>query len=61
MDLVKAKGDVEWRGFGIGMLAGEVIKEALGREGEIANTTLQEVSREGGFRRHDKLGRLRPG
>ena len=60
VDFVEAEGDVERRGLRVLVLAGEVGEEALGRDGQIADAALEEVSGERGLRRHQEIRRLRP-
>ena len=53
MDLVESEGNVERRGLGVGMLAGQIVEQPFGRESEIANTALQEVAGKSGFGRDE--------
>ena len=46
MELVEADGDVQRRGLGVPVLAGQVGEEPLGRDGEVPDTALEEVSGE---------------
>ena len=57
--LVESEGDVERRGLRVAVLAGEVVEQLFGAEGQVAHAALEEIAGEGGLGRHDQLGRLR--
>ena len=58
--LVEAEGDVERRGLGVPVLAGEVVEQALGRDGQLAHAALEEVAGERRFRRDAAAPAARP-
>ena len=59
VDFVEAEGDVERRSLRVAVLAGQVVEELVGAQGQVAHAALEKVSGEGGLGCHDQLGRLR--
>ena len=60
VDLVEAEGDIERRGLGVAVLAGEIVEELIGGDRQIADAALEEVPGERRLRPHDQIRRLRP-
>jgi hypothetical protein len=60
MHLIKSERHVQrWRS-GIGVLAGQIPKELIGRDRQIPYSPLEEITGECSFRGNYQLGRLRP-
>ena len=59
MHLVEADRDVERRRFRVPVLAGDVLVQLVGGDGEVPDAPLEEVSGERGLGQHQQLGRLR--
>ena len=57
--LVEADRDVERRRFRVPVLAGDVLVQLVGGDGEVPDPPLEEVSGERGLGQHQQLGRLR--
>jgi hypothetical protein len=56
--LVEAEGDVHRRRLGIAVLAGQVVEQLVGADGEITHAAFEEVAGQRGLRRDDQLRRL---
>jgi hypothetical protein len=60
MHLIKAQGDIERCCAGLLVLPAQVIEQLIGRDGQVANTALEEIPGECGFRCDHQIGRLGP-